>query len=720
MTTILDHRWQFLQPRRTRVAVCGYVSLGDIIAKTADKIFTPAEQISVSKAAEKYVNIETAGAWTKFINETAPYMVEPMDITESREFKGCVFVSSAQSGKTASLILNKMAYNIAVSGMDMMIVCQSGGAATDFAVRRVDRTVSHSELLKSQLLQVRNSDNQKRKQFKNGMLLTIAHPSKNELSGKPVGVVALTDYDRMEDDIDGEGDAYGLAAKRTQTFQSYAMTIAESSPSRPVTDPKKILDKHEAPPCKGILDLYNRGDRRMWYWPCPHCDEYFTPSWSLIQYEARPSPKESAQTVGMGCPACGVVISPDHRHEMQQWGVWLGAGQRFENGRIVGERRSSSIASFWLDGTAAAFTTWPELVEEYLNAKNTLDEKADEAPLKKFWNTSLGRPYVPKSQESERTPEILMSRAEPLGEKVVPEGVVALVNVIDIQKNSFEVSTVGIGEGTPFDMTLVNRYAVRKSLRYDEDGERYMVRPSTFQDDWDLLIENVMLRGYPLADGSGRTMQAKLTLCDAGGHWARRAVRAPGSGGVTEKAYQFYRSLVAKGLAGRFHLVRGSGQKNGKRAWLDRPDGNSGKMGIARGDVPVLYLASDDVKDVLNTRLDVLEPGRGMVHFPDWLPADVYGELCAETWSPEKGWENRAKRRNETWDHLYYLVGAGFSPLLPMERVDWSHPPAWLRPWDDNPFVLPPAEDDEESGPAVPFERRRKKVDFAALGAAVG
>nr|WP_285222385.1 phage terminase large subunit family protein [Escherichia coli] len=22
--------------------------------------------------------------------------------------------------------------------------------------------------------------------------------------------------------------------------------------------------------------MYNRGDRRRWYWPCPHCGEYFS------------------------------------------------------------------------------------------------------------------------------------------------------------------------------------------------------------------------------------------------------------------------------------------------------------------------------------------------------------------------------------------------------------------------------------------------------------
>nr|WP_261912952.1 phage terminase large subunit family protein [Salmonella enterica] len=27
-----------------------------------------------------------------------------------------------------------------------------------------------------------------------------------------------------------------------------------------------------------ILSLYNRGDRRRWYWPCPHCGDWFQPA----------------------------------------------------------------------------------------------------------------------------------------------------------------------------------------------------------------------------------------------------------------------------------------------------------------------------------------------------------------------------------------------------------------------------------------------------------
>ncbi|MEM8348802.1 phage terminase large subunit family protein, partial [Morganella morganii] len=116
------------------------------------------------------------------------------------------------------------------------------------------------------------------KTFRAGNYLKIGWPSVNIMSSSDYRFVALTDYDRFPEDIDGEGDAFSLASKRTTTFMSAGMTLVESSPGREITDQKWTPSSpHEAPPTTGILSLYNRGDRQRWYWPCPHCGEYFQP-----------------------------------------------------------------------------------------------------------------------------------------------------------------------------------------------------------------------------------------------------------------------------------------------------------------------------------------------------------------------------------------------------------------------------------------------------------
>lgn len=57
-------------------------------------------------------------------------------------------------------------------------------------------------------------------------MLKIGWPSINVLSSSDYKYVALTDYDRWPEDIDGEGDGFSLASKRTTTFMSAGMTLS--------------------------------------------------------------------------------------------------------------------------------------------------------------------------------------------------------------------------------------------------------------------------------------------------------------------------------------------------------------------------------------------------------------------------------------------------------------------------------------------------------------
>jgi phage terminase large subunit GpA-like protein len=724
-----------LIPRTTRKTISSFEDLGDLIASTSENVFQPPLRMTVSEWAEKDRYINQPGAYVgPWKNETVPYMVEPMDTLTEPTFNGLAFTGPAQCAKTDGLIVNWIGYSAVVDPMDMIVYEKSHAAARDFSIRRVDRLHRHSKAVGDAVLKTKDADNRTDKQYNNGMMLSLGHPSINELAGRPVGRVALTDYDRMDDDIEGEGSAYDLATKRTTTYGSFAMALAESSPSREVIDPKYIVQGHEAPPCGGILALYNRGDRRRWHWPCPECGSYFEGNWDHIQYDVLGSNLDSAATVRMVCPHCTYAIQPDQRHEMQQWGVWLKEGQRIgSDGRIRGEGRRSNIASFWLKGVAAGLTTWAKLVKTYLDAEDEFERTGSEEALKKFYNTDLGEPYIPKHvlADTARTPDMIMQRAyefpveEDEGRQddavnrltahgpsndtpkflkpLVPEDVRALLATVDVQQNMFIVQVHGIRAGKPYDLAIVDRFSIRKSHRLDDDGEREWVKPGSYVDDWDLIEEQVIRRSYELADGSGRKMTIKLTLCDSGG-----------KAGVTTNAYAFVRALRKRGLGGRFHLVKGESKPGQPRFRITYPDnskrGASGAKAGAQGDVPVLLLNANVLKDTLNNLLDVVIPGAGMIHFPDWLPDWFFAELTAEI-RTDKGWANPNKRRNEAWDLLYYAIGGCVSSLLSIEKVDWENPPLWLMPVEANPLVI--AAEREEA-----FEDT-SRIDFASFGRAL-
>lgn len=658
-----------------------YETLGGLVVSLSG-LLRPPERLTVSQAATKYRRLNNPGSYSgPWDNTIAPYMIEPMDELTNPSLKAVIFVGPAQSGKTDSLLLNWLAYSVRCDPMDLIFYSPSMAASRDFSMRRIDRLHRHSPEIGALLRKDRDADNKFDKHYVNGMMLSLSWPSSTEMAGKPIPHVALTDYDRMEDDIDGEGSPFDLASKRTTTFGSFAMTLAESSPSRNLEDPRWIASTpHEAPPTTGILALYNRGDRRRFYWPCPHCHQYFEGNFEMLKWDDKGDDVSSAETVRMVCPKCGDDIHMNDRHEMTQWGMWLKDGEAIDKqGRRYGKGFRSSTAAFWLKGVAAAFVTWKQLVETYLAALREYMMTGNEEPLKKFYNTDLSEVYIPKSLENERIPEHLKARSEKFCEKdqrVVPEGVRFLVANVDVQKNMFVVQVHGICPGQPFDMVLVDRFDIRKSARIDDDGDTLWVKPGSYLEDWDLIVEQVMEKSYPLATDPNRYMQIKLTTCDSGG-----------KEGVTTNAYNFYRKLRSENLHGRFHLIKGDGTPNQPRARVSYPDAQrKDRNAGARGDVPVLLLNSNLLKDALNHRLDCLEPGKGMFRFPDWLEDWWYREMCAEV-RTTKGWENPNGYRNEAWDLAYYCIGACISKLLLVEKLDWNNPPGWAAEWDKNDLI---------------------------------
>lgn len=689
-----------LSKRKTSSKV--YRSVRHIIASQA-KLFSPPERMLVTEAAEKYIKLNQAGQYTgPYQVSMSPYMAEPMDCLQSRLLSGVVFCGSAQSGKTEGLILGWLSYSIVVDPMDMIIYSPTQGTARDFSGRRIDRMHRHSKDIGKFLNKRRDSDNKFDKQYTNGMMLSLSWPTSTEFGGKPVGRIALTDYDRMPMDVEGEGSPFDLGSKRTTTFLSFAMTLAESSPSQPVTDPKYIKQSpHQAPPAEGILALYNRGDMRRWYWSCPRCDEFFEGQFEHLKWDNLGSSLESAKTARMLCPHCNGEILSDERYDMNQCGVWLKDGETIDRlGFIYGEGRRTEIASFWMNGVAASFMTWSKLVTNYLDATAEFDRTGSDDALKKFYNTDLGQPYIPKTDDMERTPDRLMARKIAIGERLVPEGVRALVAGVDVQKRSFVVQVFGIREGTPWDLVLIDRFSIWKSpTRRDHVEDVMPLRPATYLEDWQAIRDDVLDKFYELSDGSGRKMMVKMVCCDSGG-----------TAGATEKAYAFYRQLREEGQASRFMLVKGVTTPGIPRWAINFPDSNrKDKFNIARGDVPVLMLNSNLIKDMADNRVRNELPGTGMLQYAHWIPDEVFAELCTEVRTP-KGWEIAHGLRNEAWDILCYVIALCISSKLNMEKIHWDKVPEWLEEWDKNPLVLAP--EVEEA-----FAPKAKAVyDFSALG----
>lgn len=702
-----------------------YNSLEEMVVASAEGV-RPPERLTVSQAAAKYRYLNSPGAYVgPWLNETTPYLVEPMDSLNDDEKTGMAFVGPAQCGKT-DMFLNWQTYTVVSDPVDMVLFEKTQATARDFCIRRIDRLHDYTEEVGSRC----TVDNTGDKQYRSGMLLSISWPTKNTLSGKPVPRLWLSDYDRMDQDVEGDGNPFDLARKRMTTFRSFGMTAAESSPSFPVENSRWVRKtRHEAPPSKGIISIYNRGDRRLWYWHCYSCKNAFEPAFKLLKWPKSEDNMESAEAAYIECPHCQAKYHQEAgdlpgKHEMnREHAKWIKDGMFWMPDKTVsGDPYRSDISSFWLKGPAATFADFKTLVFNYLQAEADYEATGSEEALKTTVNVDQGEPYTPKSEANQRLPENIKAMSRDFGLKHVPPGVRFLVATIDLQKNRFEVQVHGVGSGENGlpDYWVIDRFQIKKSRRFDADGDRCWVNLGTHFEDWKQLTDEVLLKTYPLLDGSGRHMSIKFTVSDSAG-----------SEGFTENAYNFVRWLRQDpkvwepedatddtyvwepGLAARFHLLRGSTNKTAPRTRLTYPDSErKDRNAGARGEIPVYEINTQMLKDNIDKMLDRTDPG-GRINFPDWLDDNFYTELTVEVKDPIKGWTNPKKYRNESWDLLVYTKAATLMSQVNIENVNWANPPSWAADWDDNDLVFDPEIDDK------PFQVKKPKRNLADLAASL-
>lgn len=657
-----------------------FVDPADLRAAAAE-VLLPPKRMRISEAAERYRRLNTptyVGGWK---NAAAPYMVEPMDEGTSRLYEGVVFAGPARSLKTDSLVLNGLLHRILCHPLDSMLVHISQMEARDFSRTRIDKLIRDCPDVAARLSHSRHDNNVYDKSFQ-GMTLRIGWPSINVLSGKDIPIIWITDYDRIPDDIDGEGDAWTQGKKRSQTFGSLGKCIAESSPGRPVLKADwSPLTPHEAPPTTGILALYNRGDRRRWYWPCPQCGEYFEGSFRLLDWPKGLPIAAAAAQVTMICPACGYPIPPAAKREMNAAGCWAKDGQRVTAGGVVhGVGATSNIASFWLKGTAAAFQDWPSLVRNYLQAQQDLDRTGEETSLKSTLGLDQAEPYLPaalaRKAKGALSAEALLDQAEdyPLGR--VPAAARFLIASVDTQGNRWDYLVQAFGPH--LESWVIDHGQIWKT---GEGEDERPVSPARHGQDWDLLRSDLMARRYPLADRPDLSMAITLTVIDC-----------QGEAGVTEKAYDFYRRCKTLHLHRRMLLLRGDGSAKAPRLVVTYPDSQrKDRHAGARGEVPVGIFNANSVKDDVDAALRREDAGPRRIHLPLALrapqpPHEFFEQVAAEVRGDNGKWTKR-RDRNEAWDLL--VMGRVAALRLKADRIlDWERPvKAWALPAERNPLV---------------------------------
>ena len=679
--------------------------------------FKPPKRVSVSRGAAESLYLRQPGGyvgpWSK---DETPYMVEPMDMLASKRHEAVCFVGPARTGKTMGLLDGWFTYNVTCDPGDMLIVQMTQEKAREYSKTRIDRAIRHSPSVNALMSKTGHDDNTHDKLFRHGMWVKIGWPTVTQLSGSDYRYTALTDYDRMPDDIDGEGSAYGLALKRTQTFLSRGMCMVESSPGRPITDPNwRQTTPHEGPPCTGVVGIYNRSDRRRWYWPCPHCDEYFEakPGLDLFGLPEENNLIEIVREADLDeiarqysrviCPHCGSLIDYSHKHALNSVGTWLADGQIIHpGGRKEGDTMRSTIAGYWLGGVAAAYQSWHSLLTRYLQGLREYSLTGSELTLQNTVNTDQGMPYmsllVANAKRAGIGPE--SRKDSDLHRFICPEGtrfVLAAVDVQGGQNAAFVVQVHAIGPN--LEQWPIDRFSIVDSKREGLDGKPAPIDPAAYAEDWDLITELVLKATYRTPNENVE-LKVKAAAVDTGGE-----------DGVTLKAYDWYRRLRQEGLQNNVMLVKGASTPTApliRESWVGAKRGNNASD---KGDIPLYLLNSNLFKDAVSAALKRPIPGPAYVHIPSWLPKSWHDELHAEIRDANGRW-NKIKKRNEAFDLMCYI--RALCVRLGADRpVFWEFPPSWALPAGENTLSITREERrrQQEGGEAeAPAQIRRRST----------
>lgn len=616
-----------------------------------------------------------------------PYMREPTDALASRRHRVVCFVGPGRTGKTNALIDGWIARNATDDPADMLVVQSTQDLARDYSKFRIDRMIDASPVVGERMSHKRQDNNTYDKVFKPGVRLSFGWPSGAQAAGRDFRFVAVTELDKADDDIEGEGSLFALFLKRIQTYLSAGKMMVESSVRRTYMDSSwRRTVQHELPPATGITAIYNSGTMKWFHWRCMHCGAWTALDPDVhVMFDLPPLAQLADDLVGVDaaqwardharvcCKSCGVEFDEAFKRELNGRGRWLPSGCQFVGDDIVGEVRDSTIDSYMLSCVAAAYQSWQEILYKYAIAIQDYARTGLESEIKSTVNLDQGRAYLPLHAGQRRSLDGDTSETrENLPQGMVPHGVRFMTAQVDVQagkRRGFVVQVIGWGRDR--EHWIIDRYMLRHSTRPDADGDPLPIDPAGYVEDWDRLTEKCIERKYPLADGSGRVMAVRLTVCDSGGE-----------DGVTRRAYEFHRRLVAKQKDRRFRLVKG--RDNGPQQHEAYPDtsGRVDRNSGSAGDVPVLLLNANLLKDTLAADLERQSPGPGYWHLPQWMDDAHVRELTSEV-RTVKGWRKPSNStKNESIDLCCY--GEAAYLRLKADQIDWHNPPSWAAEWDRN------------------------------------
>jgi phage terminase large subunit GpA-like protein len=359
-------------------------------------------------------------------------------------------------------------------------------------------------------------------------------------------------------------------------------------------------------------------DFRKWFVRCPACAHEFVIMFKDIRWQ-----KDRPETAWLECPSCHEHLTDEQRKKMVWAGRWIATKPKvtdnpgFWANAFITVMRCKRKYRSWLHQWAA----------EWLKAKRKGIET-----IRGYVNQILNESFE-EAGEKPTAPEVLYQRREAYAKGtlspesfVIPSGALLLVAGIDTQADRFEASLIGVGIGE--ESWVIDHVVFKGNL-----AEAPV---------WRGLLEWLTSRWkHP----SGQLLGLAAVGMDSGGHY-------------TQQVYNFVKRAGLR----QFWAVRGIGGP--AQPWIQR----------SKSQARLLNVHVDVGKAIIYSRLAMVEPGPGFIHFGQNLDLSYFEQLTSERLVPHrigghtvKKFECPPGKRNEALDAFVYGLAA-----LESLRVDWK------------------------------------------------
>lgn len=556
---------------------------------------------------------------------TLPYQRAIMDAITDPSIERVTVMKSSRVGYTKSIDA-AVAYFMSADPCPVMVVQPTLDTAKLYSKEEITPMLRDVEVLDGLVSNVSVKDSGNTvlyKTFPGGSLSLVGANSGKGFRMVSRRVVIFDEVDAYPPSAGNEGDPIKLGEKRAETYWNRKI-VAGSTPL--------------VAGASRIEELYQAGDRRRYYVPCPHCGhmDYFRFSIARGGDDSEEKVgddrghlmrwgKDGPDSAHFVCQRCGCAIDESHKLSMIAKGEWRGEV----------ECRGHASFHIWAAYSTSPGATWREIVARFLQALREGVEK-----LRTFVNTELGESWVDRGEAPDW--ERLYDRREQYPTRTVPDGPLMLTAGVDVQNDRFVYEVVGWA-------------ANRESWSVDA-GDLY--GDTADEATWGLLDE-LLARSYP-REPDGREMPISILGVDSGFRtqmaysWARQ--------------HPLTRVIATKGVADAQMII-------GAPSFVDvTTRGRRMQRGYRVFPIGV-NIAKSELYGFLRLRIRGGVVPAGYCHFPEH-PEEFFKQLTAEhlvtvvhkiTRRTERRWVQLPNRENHYLDTR--IIARACASLLGIDRL---------------------------------------------------